>query len=244
MPWICSVCSTGSLHPLTSRPHLPPPAPGRSADAGSAGPPRWCSLCTPPAAELGHLMARCQRETPDGEKGEQWGHLELQNWGLAMTNQGHPQAAPPRPLSTSRMQKKTSGWGSTDEQVLRMKRRRWWKVSLQGMEVEGRGRRLRRGGSERSARPTVQVRVRSCGSKEGRTSSQTAAGPKLLCGHRCILALITASSRDRPLPHILCFSSSLKHLENSNWCTFPKLFYRCLNHHQMEEVNYLMTMSA
>ena len=190
MPWIRSVCCTGSPHPLTSRPRSPPLAPGRSADAGSAGPPRWCSLCTPPEAVLGRLMARCRRETPDGEKGEEWGLLELQNWGQAMTNQGHPQAAPPSPLSVSRVRKKTSGWGSTDEQVLRMKRRRWWKLNLRGKEVEGRGRRLRCGCSERSARPAAQVRVRSCGSKEARPSSQTAAGPKLLRGHRFALALL------------------------------------------------------
>ena len=35
------------------------------------------------------------------------------------------------------------------------------------------------------------------------------------------------SSLDRPLPHTLCFNSSLKHLDNIIWCTYPKLFYRC-----------------
>ena len=34
-------------------------------------------------------------------------------------------------------------------------------------------------------------------------------------------------SQDRPLPHILCCSSSLKDLDNSIGCTFPELFYRC-----------------
>ena len=33
-------------------------------------------------------------------------------------------------------------------------------------------------------------------------------------------------SWDRPFPHILCFSSSLKYLDSSIWCTFPE-FYRC-----------------
>ena len=33
----------------------------------------------------------------------------------------------------------------------------------------------------------------------------------------------------RPFPHVLCFSSSLKYLDNSIWCTFPKLFYRNKN---------------
>lgn len=75
MPWICieGVIMTPS-HPLTSRLHLPPPALGQSADAGNAGLPRWCSLCTRPAAELGHWRARCQKETPDG--GSQW-----EGWG-------------------------------------------------------------------------------------------------------------------------------------------------------------------
>ena len=50
-------------------------------------------------------------------------------------------------------------------------------------------------------------------------------------------------SWDRPLPHILCFGSSLKYLDNSIWCTFPELFYRYENPHQMEEINYLMIMS-
>ena len=33
-------------------------------------------------------------------------------------------------------------------------------------------------------------------------------------------------SWDRCLPHILCFSSSLKYLGNSIWCIFPE-FFRC-----------------
>ena len=33
---------------------------------------------------------------------------------------------------------------------------------------------------------------------------------------------------DRPLPHILCFSSSLKYLNHCIWCTCPKLSYRLL----------------
>ena len=32
---------------------------------------------------------------------------------------------------------------------------------------------------------------------------------------------------DRPLPYILCFSSSLKCVDSSIWCTFPELFYGC-----------------
>ena len=32
-------------------------------------------------------------------------------------------------------------------------------------------------------------------------------------------------SQDRPLPHTLDFSSTLKNLEKSIWCTFPVLFY-------------------
>ena len=32
-------------------------------------------------------------------------------------------------------------------------------------------------------------------------------------------------------------------LDNSIWCMFTELFNRCQNHHQMEEINYLMTMS-
>ena len=35
------------------------------------------------------------------------------------------------------------------------------------------------------------------------------------------------SSWDRPLPRILCCSSPLKYLDNSIWCTFPRLTYRC-----------------
>lgn len=35
--------------------------------------------------------------------------------------------------------------------------------------------------------------------------------------------------RDRPFPHLLCFSSSLKHPGNSIWCTGPELFHRCEN---------------
>lgn len=41
---------------------------------------------------------------------------------------------------------------------------------------------------------------------------------------------------------ILCFTSSLKYL-NSIWCIFPE-FFRCLNYHQMQEINYLMVMST
>ena len=36
-----------------------------------------------------------------------------------------------------------------------------------------------------------------------------------------------STSGDRPLSHILCFSSSLEYLDNSVWGTFPELFYRC-----------------
>ena len=50
--------------------------------------------------------------------------------------------------------------------------------------------------------------------------------------------------------HILCFTFSLKYLDivgiisdNSVWCTFPELFYRCWNPHQMEDINYLMTIN-
>ena len=43
-------------------------------------------------------------------------------------------------------------------------------------------------------------------------------------------------------PHILCCSCSLRYLDNSIWCIFPE-FSRCWNHHQMEEMNCLMTMS-
>lgn len=34
-------------------------------------------------------------------------------------------------------------------------------------------------------------------------------------------------SWDRPFPHSLCLSSSLKYPDNAIWCTFPELFYRC-----------------
>ena len=34
-----------------------------------------------------------------------------------------------------------------------------------------------------------------------------------------------------PFPHTLCFSTSLKYLDNSIWCTFPELFYKCENPH-------------
>ena len=44
-------------------------------------------------------------------------------------------------------------------------------------------------------------------------------------------------------PHIICFSFSLKELDNIIWGTFPELFYRYENLHQMEDVNYLMTIS-
>lgn len=47
-----------------------------------------------------------------------------------------------------------------------------------------------------------------------------------------------------PLPHILCFSSFMKHLDKSIRCSLPKWFYRCENPHQMEDVNYLMTTST
>ena len=43
------------------------------------------------------------------------------------------------------------------------------------------------------------------------------------------------------LPHILCSSSSLKHLDNSIWYTFPELFCRCEKPfplQQTEDVNY------
>ena len=46
------------------------------------------------------------------------------------------------------------------------------------------------------------------------------------------------------LPHILHFSSFLKYLNNSIWCTFSKLLYRHQNSHQKENFNYLMTMST
>lgn len=45
-------------------------------------------------------------------------------------------------------------------------------------------------------------------------------------------------SRDSPLPHILCRSSSLKDLDNI-WCTFPELDERCWKPRQMENSNYL-----
>lgn len=32
---------------------------------------------------------------------------------------------------------------------------------------------------------------------------------------------------DRPFFHFFCFNTSLKYLDNSIWCTFPHLFYRC-----------------
>ena len=52
-------------------------------------------------------------------------------------------------------------------------------------------------------------------------------------------------SGSRYFPHILCFSSSLKYLDNSIWGTFPELFYRCETPpHQVEDVNYLMAMST
>ena len=48
------------------------------------------------------------------------------------------------------------------------------------------------------------------------------------------------SSWDRfPSPHILCFSSSLKYIDNRIQYTFPELFYRCWNH-LMEEINFLI----
>ena len=34
-------------------------------------------------------------------------------------------------------------------------------------------------------------------------------------------------SGDRPPPHTLCFSSSLKYLDNSMGCRFPEWFCRC-----------------
>ena len=51
-------------------------------------------------------------------------------------------------------------------------------------------------------------------------------------------------SWDRPLPYSLCFSSSLKDLDNSIWCMFPELLYRFENFHHMEDVNHLMTKST
>ena len=50
------------------------------------------------------------------------------------------------------------------------------------------------------------------------------------------------SSHDRP-SSVLCYSSIFKDLSDVVWCTCPDLFYRCLNCCQMEEINYLMTMS-
>ena len=50
--------------------------------------------------------------------------------------------------------------------------------------------------------------------------------------------------RQTPYPHILCFNSSLKCLNNSIWCTFPELFYRCQYAHLMEEINNLKTKST
>ena len=35
------------------------------------------------------------------------------------------------------------------------------------------------------------------------------------------------TSGERPLSHMLCFSSSLQYLDNSVWGTFPELFYWC-----------------
>ena len=32
---------------------------------------------------------------------------------------------------------------------------------------------------------------------------------------------------EQDFPHILCFSSSLKLLDNSSWCSFPESFHRC-----------------
>ena len=55
------------------------------------------------------------------------------------------------------------------------------------------------------------------------------------------------ASQDRPFPHILSLSSSLKYLKDSIWCRFSELFYRYLSlthTPQMEDVNYLMTMST
>lgn len=46
-------------------------------------------------------------------------------------------------------------------------------------------------------------------------------------------------SRDRPFPHLLCFSSSLKHPGNSIWC-----FTDVKTPHKGEDVNYLMTLST
>lgn len=49
----------------------------------------------------------------------------------------------------------------------------------------------------------------------------------------------------RPSPHILCFSSSLKELENSIQCTLPELFCKCEpSPQQTGDVNHSMHPST
>lgn len=56
--------------------------------------------------------------------------------------------------------------------------------------------------------------------------------------------------RGRGFPHPLYFSSFLKYLDNSIWCTLPRFLSYFTNvkphhhhHQQMEDANYLMTLS-
>ena len=44
--------------------------------------------------------------------------------------------------------------------------------------------------------------------------------------------------------HILCFNSFLMYLDNSLQYTFPELLAGVKTPHQMENVNYLLTMST
>ena len=46
------------------------------------------------------------------------------------------------------------------------------------------------------------------------------------------------------VPHLLCFSCSLKYLDNSIWRTFLSCFPDVKTPHQVGDVNYLMTMST
>ena len=66
----------------------------------------------------------------------------------------------------------------------------------------------------------------------------------VVVGTKCNLAGPYGTFQGRPFPHILCFSSTLKYLDNRIRCTFPELFYRCEISHQMQDDNYLMTMTA
>ena len=51
-------------------------------------------------------------------------------------------------------------------------------------------------------------------------------------------------SQERPLLHSLCWSASLKYLDNSIWSTFLSCFPDVKTPHQVGDVNYLMTMST